>query len=145
MAAPQLAHRVEASQQQGAQEQQAEGSSQRYPGILAFQHSGILASWQCQLNADQTSNRRDAATWSAAAHSSLSSTCCLFYFQTRFNVVYIYTIQAPVIRARAKCKCRSVGSPTSSFVLTPLGPNERVDRILQHAFPLRQGHNNRQQ
>lgn len=27
--------------------------------------------------------------------SSLGLTCCLFYFQTRFNVVYIYTIWAP--------------------------------------------------
>lgn len=30
-------------------------------------------------------------------HSSLNLTCCLFYFQTRFNVVYIYTILVPII------------------------------------------------
>lgn len=29
-------------------------------------------------------------------HSSLNLTCCLFYFQTRFNVVYIYTILVPI-------------------------------------------------
>lgn len=50
-------------------------------------------------------------------HSSLNLTCCLFYFQTRFNVVYIYTILVPIIHPQSplnplcKCKWRFVNSP----------------------------------
>lgn len=48
-------------------------------------------------------------------HSSLNLTCCLFYFQTRFNVVYIYTILVPIIHppisSLCKCKWRFVNSP----------------------------------
>lgn len=77
-------------------ERAGERSKGRWPTVSEAE----ATSWHWQLNAEtriRAEAEQELQHELRPRHSSLNLTCCLFYFQTRFNVVYIYTILVPII------------------------------------------------